>query len=63
MVKKILADMTLKFPSVALLPLLSVLAMPAQALDLTWSGFGTVCFAQSDQSYKYQRFIDYSGTF
>lgn len=63
MVKKILADMTLKFPSVALLPLLSVLAMPAQALDLTWSGFGTVGFAQSDQSYKYQRFIDDSGTF
>ena len=63
MVKKILADMTLKFPSVALLPLLSVLAMPAQALDLTWSGFGTVGFAQSDQSYKYQRFIDDNGTF
>ena len=63
MVKKILADMTLKFPSVALLPLLGVLAMPAQALDLTWSGFGTVGFAQSDQSYKYQRFIDDSGTF
>ncbi|MBK6356531.1 MAG: hypothetical protein IPF44_07325 [Betaproteobacteria bacterium] len=46
-----------------MLPLLGVLAMPAQAVDLTWSGFGTVGFAQSDQSYKYQRFIDDRGTF
>ncbi|MBT9520536.1 MAG: hypothetical protein IV101_06545, partial [Dechloromonas sp.] len=43
--------------------MLAALSMPAQALDLTWSGFGTVGFAQSDKSYKYQRFIDNHGTF
>lgn len=35
----------------------------AQALDMTWSGFGTVGYAQSDQPVNYQRFIDEKGTF
>ncbi|NTV69291.1 MAG: hypothetical protein HGA71_03995 [Azonexaceae bacterium] len=42
--------------------ILSALVMPAQAVDWTWSGFGTIGFAQSDQAYKYQRFIDNHGT-
>lgn len=44
------------------LPALAVSASPVQAIDLNWSGFGTVGYAQSDQPYKYQRFIDDSGT-
>ena len=36
--------------------------MPAQAVDLTWSGFGTFGYARSDQSFNYQRFIDNGGT-
>lgn len=52
-----------KITPVALFPLLAALALPVQALDLTWSGFGTVGFAVSDQSYNYQRFIDNGGTF
>ena len=55
--------MSPKIPNVALFPLLATLALPVQALDLTWSGFGTVGFAISDQSYNYQRFIDNGGTF
>lgn len=54
--------MPLKLSNIGLLPILAALAMPAQALDLTWSGFGTFGFAQSDQPYKYQRFIDNHGT-
>lgn len=54
--------MPLKLSNVGLLPVLAMLSMPAQALDLTWSGFGTIGFAQSDKSYKYQRFIDNHGT-
>ncbi|MBS1129954.1 MAG: hypothetical protein H6R16_956 [Proteobacteria bacterium] len=46
----------------ALLTLLAVMAMPAQAVDLTWSGFGTFGYARSDQSFNYQRFIDNGGT-
>ncbi len=48
------------------LPLLSLLALsplPAAAADLSWSGFGTVGYAISDQSYRYQRFIDKHGSF
>ncbi|MBS1141255.1 MAG: hypothetical protein H6R13_2708 [Proteobacteria bacterium] len=48
--------------STALLPLLAVMAMPAQAVDLTWSGFGTFGYARSDQSFNYQRFISDDGT-
>jgi hypothetical protein len=62
MPKRIIADMSVKLPNIGLLPILAALAMPAQALDLTWSGFGTVGFAQSDKPYKYQRFIDNHGT-
>lgn len=51
-----------KLANIGLLPMLSALAMPVQALDLTWSGFGTLGAAQSDKSYKYQRFIDNHGT-
>ena len=40
-----------------------VLCAPALALDMTWSGFGTVGYAQSDQPVNYQRFIDEKGTF
>lgn len=42
-----------------------VLAFPfsASAQDMTWSGFGTVGYTQSDQPYNYQRFIDEQGTF
>ena len=36
---------------------------PVQAVDLTWSGFGTLGYAQSDQPVNYQRFIDEKGTF
>ena len=40
------------------------LAMPlgSQAVEMDWSGFGTAGYAISDQSYKYQRFIDNQGT-
>ncbi len=45
--------------------LLFPLVLPglASALDMTWSGFGTVGYARSDQPYAYQRFIDDNGTF
>ncbi|PKO37327.1 MAG: hypothetical protein CVU33_13730 [Betaproteobacteria bacterium HGW-Betaproteobacteria-6] len=55
--------MSPKITNIALFPVLATLALPVQALDLTWSGFGTVGFAVSDQSYNYQRFIDNGGTF
>ncbi|MBS1143692.1 MAG: hypothetical protein H6R14_1098 [Proteobacteria bacterium] len=55
--------MPLKLPKTFLMSLLAVVAAPASALDLTWSGFGTIGVAQSDQPYKYQRFIDNHGTF
>jgi len=35
----------------------------ALAVDYSLSGFGTIGYAQSDQSYKYQRYINKSGTF
>ena len=47
-------------------PLLAVFmnsnALPAAAADFSLSGFGTLGYARSDQSYTYQRFIDDSGT-
>lgn len=55
--------MSPKLPNIGLLPVLAVLALPAQAVDMTWSGFGTLGFAVSDQPYSYQRFIDNRGTF
>lgn len=56
------AEISIKLPNIGLLPILAALAMPVQAVDLTWSGFGTVGLAVSDQSYKYQRFIDDRGS-
>lgn len=35
----------------------------ASAAEVSYSGYGTVGYAQSDQSYNYQRFINNSGTF
>lgn len=37
--------------------------VPAHAVDLSASGFGTLGYAVSDQPYNYQRFIDEGGTF
>lgn len=38
-------------------------AMAAAAADVSLSGFGTAGYAQSDQSYNYQRFVNKQGTF
>ncbi|MBK7648507.1 MAG: hypothetical protein IPJ12_15500 [Betaproteobacteria bacterium] len=38
-------------------------ALPAQAVDFTLSGFGTAGYAQSDNAANYQRFINDNGTF
>ncbi len=56
---KILNNMRFKY----LLPLALSLPLTAGAVDLTWSGFATLGYAQSDQAYKYQRFIDDKGSF
>ncbi len=37
--------------------------VPAHAVDLSASGFGTLGYAISDQPYNYQRFVDEDGTF
>ncbi|MGC4078959.1 MAG: hypothetical protein QM702_18335 [Rubrivivax sp.] len=37
-------------------------AGPARALDLSWSGFGTLGWAQSDREYRIERSIDDDGT-
>jgi hypothetical protein len=37
--------------------------LPALAQDLSWSGYGTIGYAQSNRGYAYQRSIDSSGTF
>jgi hypothetical protein len=47
----------------ALLAAGSLGALSATAADIAVSGFGTLGYAISDQSYKYQRFIDDRGTF
>ena len=46
-----------------LLALTLALPLSSHALDINWSGFGTVGATISDQPYKYQRFIDDQGTF
>jgi hypothetical protein len=46
-----------------LLGLALALPLSASAVDMAWSGFGTLGAAGSDQPYKYQRFIDNQGTF
>ena len=46
-----------------LLALAVAFPFSASAVDMTWSGFGTLGFAQSNQPYPYLRFIDDGGTF
>ena len=47
----------------ALLALAMVcVAAPSLAVDATWSGFGTVGYAESNSKYTFQRFIDDDGT-
>lgn len=43
--------------------LLALSAVPAHAVDATWSGFATFGYAESNSDYTYQRFIDRDGTF
>jgi len=43
--------------------LLSAASLSAHAVDFSLSGYGTIGYAQSDQEYAYQRFIDDNGTF
>lgn len=38
-------------------------ACVVSAADVTWSGFGTLGYAQSNQPFKYQRYIDDQGSF
>jgi len=38
-------------------------SQPAFALDVEFSGFGTIGFAVSDQTYNFQRFVNNRGTF
>ena len=45
------------------MPLLVLASGSALALDLAWSGFGTLGYTQSDQPVNYQRFIDEKGSF
>jgi hypothetical protein len=59
-------DMTPQHPiwrATALAGALLLSAPLAQAVDWTYSGFGTIGYAQSDRPYKYQRFIDDKGSF
>lgn len=39
------------------------LALPAAALNLSWSGFGTLGYAESNREFTYNRFINDGGTF
>ena len=55
--------MKVRGATVLLGALVSLVTLPAAAIDFSASGFGTVGYARSDQSYGYQRFIDDSGTF
>lgn len=45
------------------LPMLAMLPLVSHAVDFTWSGFGTLGVAQSDQSTNYQRFIKNDASF
>ena len=45
-----------------LLPLALALPLSAGAFETSWSGFATLGYARSDQSYRYQRWIDDNGT-
>lgn len=44
------------------LALLVVASSPALAVDFSWSGFGTLGYARTNQSYAYERFADRDGT-
>lgn len=50
-------------PCVLLCAVVLLVAQSALATDYSFSGFGTIGYAQSNQSYNYQRYIDQSGTF
>lgn len=49
-------------PYALLCAALSLCVQSALAIEYKFSGYGTVGYAQSDQSYNYQRFISKSGT-
>src|SRR5438477_4949494 len=60
----------LRYAALLLSVLMDLAALPVAAVDfsvaavdLSVSAFGTLGYARSDQPYKYQRFIDESGTF
>ena len=56
---KFISNMACALPGIA-----ALLAAPAAlATDTSFSGFGTIGYARSNQPYNYQRFIDNSGTF
>jgi hypothetical protein len=46
-----------------LLALTLAIPLGSQAVEMNWSGFGTIGYAISDEPYHYQRFIDNQGTF
>lgn len=56
-------SMTITLRRAVALPILAMLPLVALAVDFTWSGFGTLGYAQSDQSANYQRFINSNGGF
>ena len=39
-----------------------LIPLAANAIEMDWSGFGTLGYAQSDKAYRYQRWIDDGGT-
>ena len=47
----------------ALVAVSGLFAMTAEAADVSFSGFGTLGYAQSNQPYNYERFINNKGTF
>lgn len=48
--------------TVTLFTALALVALPAVAIDFSYSGFGTLGYAISDQPYTYQRFINDRGS-
>jgi hypothetical protein len=57
---KLTLDLRKPLRLLALLP--ALLASPAHAVDLAWSGFATLGWAQSDVDYGWQRYIRDEGT-
>ncbi len=41
----------------------SLISITAEAVEVSFSGFGTIGYAVSDQGFKYQRFVNKQGTF